>query len=1385
MDSSPKQYLPCLLNSGTEVTALVDSGNLYRTCINTDLCSKLGFSLSKLKPLTDKVGTAKAGADLEVLGELPHSIHLSLGSVPTKFRFRPAVVRNLTSPLNLSSSFLRHHSFDQLHSQDSIRVQGRLVPLLSRLDLPHPTLINGIQPQTAPLIVPKSTQVPGHSEKMVTIHALESDLRHQDGVVDGSLQFMSDTDLHPVRRAVVRFQPRRGHLIAQVPVLNTLPDPITIPAGLSFGTCDWISKVTDNSRPWRISTLGPSHPNGPHEESKANDPLPDWMKGKTTQGNTAQRVRHLLNTFKLDQSPFLKDPRDLQSVVTLMCRFWTTFSWDGSYGKCDLLEHTIHTTDGPPINLRPRPINPNLEHTLIDQVKTWLDQKIIEPSSSPWNFPLVGVPKKNSTKVRWCVDYRTLNARTIKDAHPIGSISGNLSKLSSSSIFSTIDNAGAFHSVSLDQLSRPKTAFSTSQGHFQFCQLPFGLCNGPATYSRLVSLVLKDVPDSIALKYLDDVLIHSSSLSGHIDGLRQVFTAYEKAGMKLEPSKCNFFTDTVMYLGHVITRKGVAPDPQYLQIVKDWPLPTTRSQVRSFLGKIGYYRKFIQDYANTARPLTDILSDEVYPDLTDKTEFQPTQEMSQAFKFLKAKLLDYPILAHPQFGPKASPFILDTDWSGINKAIGAVLSQVQDGKERVILYAARKLTPAQSNYSPTKGELFGALYFMKLFNFYLAGKKFIMRTDHQALKHVRNMDPPLEQGVLVRWMDCLSNYDFEVIHRSGKSHGNCDSLSRAEHITIPTVEQLTASQILTESEDTKLVKTWKSSAIRPDKATLRHQTPLVKRLVQLWEHLHVEHNKLKYRPDRNTNVPVVDPDRVRPVLRRAHNELGHRGWNFLLQWARTRFYCPGLPTLCYETAMSCNPCIIKTKPSTTGQKGKLVSHDVSEPWHTLSLDFVGPLPVTKGGFKYLLTVKDVFTKYLEAIPTKDMSALTVAKSLVQDIFTRYGFCSRLHSDQGTQFMSTLLKELADTFDIQITNTPSYNPQSNPVERSHRDLNAALTALCSKGKPTDWLQHLPAALFASRIAVSQSTGFSPFFLMYGRHPKCHLDLCFPVPDQSSSTTADYVKDITESLSTAFQSARANGARALIRSESHYTKPFREFVVPSQVWLFTPRMTGSRKFASWWSGPWTITKRINELIYRISPDASWGNPAHSEDVSIIRLRPFHSDATYPHLPDEDDDLLNDDLTVLPLPAVNNQPPDELDPDELDMSTTEGPTFPNPVPVPTSAGIGSRSSISVTPPPTTLGAPADQESQLELEVPDLYPGTLAPPTSPTTFSNPSQATSSTSLSASADSSDPQSPQAKPAKFSRIRNRLNPPPVFPPSPDPPTARALRAQARTSRRDN
>ncbi|XP_048084297.1 uncharacterized protein LOC125284405 [Alosa alosa] len=352
------------------------------------------------------------------------------------------------------------------------------------------------------------------------------------------------------------------------------------------------------------------------------------------------------------------------------------------HGRTEAVYHTIPTGDAAPIRQRYRPVPPNLYNELRTLLRDMLEGGVIRESASPWASPVVLVKKKDQSW-RFCVDYRKLNAVTHKDAYPLPRVEESLTSLKKAEWYSTLDLASGYWQVEVLPADKEKTAFATPLGLYEFERMPFGLCNAPATFQRLMQHCLGGQVHEFLLIYLDDIILYSPDFSSHVGHLEQVFAKLHEHGLKLQPAKCRLFQRSVQYLGHVVTPGGVATDPEKTEAVRKWPTPTNIREVRSFLGFVGYYRRFILSFARRAGPLHALLKG-TGGGKTRSIDWSPDCE--KAFQDLKESLLRAPVLAYADF---SLPFRLYNDAS--LHGLGAVLAQVQEGRERVIAYASRGL----------------------------------------------------------------------------------------------------------------------------------------------------------------------------------------------------------------------------------------------------------------------------------------------------------------------------------------------------------------------------------------------------------------------------------------------------------------------------------------------------------------------------------------------------------------------------------------------------------------------------------------------------------------------------------------------------------------------
>src|SRR6185369_14138514 len=435
-------------------------------------------------------------------------------------------------------------------------------------------------------------------------------------------------------------------------------------------------------------------------------------------------------------------------------------------GETTVYEHRIPTGDEFAKAQKLRRYSPEQNEFIKEEVKRMLDAGIIRESQGNWSTNVVIVEKKNG-KQRLCVDYRALNSITKEDKYPLPNIQETLDSIAGAKWFSTIDLASGYWQMKVADEDIEKTAFVTAHGFYEFRRMPFGLTNAPAAFQRLMDRVLRNEIGRFVQVYLDDIIIYSKSWEEHLEHIEQVFKRLEEAGLKMGRAKCFFAKKEIEFLGHIVNEEGIKTSPKLVEKIKNFPIPETKTEARSFIGTIGYYRKFIKDFSKIAKPIFGVTSND------DKVEFKWGPEQQEAMDILKEKILEDVVLKHPDFNKE---FILYVDAS--KTGLGAVLSQEdENGIIRPIAFASRTINKTEGNYSATENEMHGMYWAIaKRFKPYLTGRKFTVVTDHQALKRIRESDEGSKK--INRWRIYLEGYTFDIEYKPGKTHGNADGLSR-------------------------------------------------------------------------------------------------------------------------------------------------------------------------------------------------------------------------------------------------------------------------------------------------------------------------------------------------------------------------------------------------------------------------------------------------------------------------------------------------------------------------------------------------------------------------------------------------------------------------------
>uniref|UniRef100_A0A3P9MEE5 Gypsy retrotransposon integrase-like protein 1 n=1 Tax=Oryzias latipes TaxID=8090 RepID=A0A3P9MEE5_ORYLA len=925
----------------------------------------------------------------------------------------------------------------------------------------------------------------------------------------------------------------------------------------------------------------------------------------------SQEVSALVN-----QPHLTEDQRtDLQALL----QKWTGVfaQHDEDFGHTDLVQHTIHTGDAPPIKERYRPLPPAMYKEMKTLLADMLEKGVIRDSCSPWAAPIVLVRKKDGS-LRFCVDYRKLNAVTHKDAFPLPRIEETLTNLTHAEWFSTLDLASGYWQVAMDAKDREKTAFTTPLGLFEFNRMPFGLCNAPATFQRLMQQCLSRQLSESLLVYLDDIIIYSPDFSSHLQDLEGVFERLRHHGLKLRLDKCKLLQQEVKFLGHIVDKQGVKPDPEKLSAVQDWPPPTTIKQVRSFLGLAGYYRRFVSNFARIARPLNQLLTGIPANNKSGTGRVQWTTDCQKAFETLKTALTEAPVLAYADY---SLPFLVYTDAS--YQGLGAVLAQVQDGRERVIAYASRSLHPSErndANYSSFKLELLALKWAVtEKFKDYLTGVKFTVFTDNNPVAHLQTAHLGATEQ---RWVAQLASFDYDIKYRPGKSNANADALSRNPSSTLTTQLQTEememapvtlAIELAPEGSGEEVGGTeWQEiqaadADIQTVKGLLETQTvpskserlALPLRARQLLQ----QHKRLKVRDNilcrqvinpftHESSFQIVCPSaKSHEVWKKMHEATAHAGVDRTLAGLRQRFFWPNMEREVrqfHQGCVSCNLQKEQVKP-----RAPLNPIAVSYPLEIVGIDFLS-LGRPTDIYPNILVATDLFTRFAWAIPTRDQTAQTTVKALWTNVIQPFGCPARFHSDQGPNFESTLMKELCETYGIAKSRTTPYHPAGNGgVERFNQTLLGMLRSL-EASKQNRWHEYLPELLQAYNNTRHSVTGYTPAFLMFGRHLRLPVDVVLNVgPQQRSHDLGGWVVDHQKRLSFAYSLVRKRVDKATLQSKQSYDRKVNALpLVPGErVWLRDRNRQGKGKLCSRWSSdPYVILETVGDtgVVYRVQPE-----------------------------------------------------------------------------------------------------------------------------------------------------------------------------------------------------
>jgi hypothetical protein len=714
--------------------------------------------------------------------------------------------------------------------------------------------------------------------------------------------------------------------------------------------------------------------------------------------------------------------------------------------------------------MRVYPLNEEQRATLKEYIRDELKKGHIRPSTSPAGYPILFVPKKNG-KLRLCVDYRQLNDITIKNRHPLPLIREIRDRLHGARWFTALDLRGAYNLIRMKEGEEWKTAFRTSEGHFEYLVMPFGLTNAPATFQVMINHVLREFLDQFAVAYLDDILIYSRTLEQHKEHVHKVLQALQDAKLQVDPEKCNFHTERVDYLGLTIEPGLVKMQDSKVQAVRDWPQPTNVKEVRGFLGFTNFYRRFIRAYSKIAAPLTDLTKG-------DGKDFQWKPSHQQAFETIKEAILKEPVLAMPD---PDKPYEVETDASDF--AIGGQLGQKdEEGRLHPIAFFSQKLSGPELNYQIHDKELMAIIQAFKEWKPHLSGTTHEVKvyTDHKNLTYFTTSKELNKRQT--RWSEFLSEFNFRIIYRKGSENGRADALSRrADH------EQTQAPEcqaILRMNPDGSMEQGQKQiSATDTTTPTFPEE---------FWDSIGAK--------TRRQNTPMIYAKFVKWF--HEHPVNGHMGIAKTTKKLMKSYDFPKLRGIVKEVVNNCQQCQ-QNKASRHKPYGELKPLPIPKrAWGSIALDHIVKLPksrepMTNAVYDSILVITDRLTKYGYFVPYKEASsAEELAYAFLRIIVANHGLPDEIVSDRGTTFASKFWQSLTSQLGVNHKLSTAYHPETDgQTERLNQTLEQYLRSYVNY-QQDDWVIWLPLAQFAYNSAESEPIKCSPFFANYGFEPEIH-------------------------------------------------------------------------------------------------------------------------------------------------------------------------------------------------------------------------------------------------------------------------------------------------------
>ena len=927
-------------------------------------------------------------------------------------------------------------------------------------------------------------------------------------------------------------------------------------------------------------------------------------------------------------------------------------------------------------------------------------QHLIEPSRGCYAAQVILIRKKGGRDKIAC-NFDQLNLRTIKDCYPLPLITDNLDSLTKFNFLSSIDICGGYLSIEIAEKDRDYFGFITHHGLYRWVRVPYGWKNSGAQFNRLIDRILAGLKWSILMNYVDDILLfYGYTFREHLRGLNIVFNRIQNSGLRISLAKCHLFKKAIAYLGFLISNQGIQPDPANVTKILKVKLNTLKD-VRSFIGLAQFYRRFIEHFTHKCRPLFALLK--------KGTPFKKLpDDAARNVEEIKHMLTQQPILRHHD---PLRTFYLKTDAS--QQGLGASLGQKDDSKRMyAVSFASTALLPSDLKLCAHELELKAAVWGMTYYRHFLLGAPFILQTDNVVIQWLRRKRYP---GILWKYVLESQEYDFKVEHVPGQQNQVADFLSRTSarcscydietfkkqergymaylntplgdlplNVELPYKDEENRLQSMSEPSEPTSFTSRRYSVIPPFEPLeyktvfkAQREDPAISKLirivtkddeltpteVKIRQFHQMQDGLLVYATSRYPSVfrIYIPSPLVKPILRITHGLTGHRGIKPVLKYLYTRVYWPKLRRDVIRWIRACRSCSrAKTiRPQRVGLTRLIIAIG---PWKQLCIDWLGSELPTCDGYKHALVIICTFTRYPIVVPCKDRTSYSASEALLHNVFSIFGFPHSVHSDNEQNLISGAMALLHERFGIKRTSITYRHPQGNSiVERFMRYLNASFTVLLPRY--TKWVQTLPLVLFSYRIMTHEVTGFSPFYLVFGRHPITPLDLGLQsdsdisdMPSYDKGSYQSYVDDTSNALRKAYQFVRRIQLQTARRraDDRDIERQEPQFQIGDPVLIYDPQVGSSTDCATrevheriqdtpakWrfkWSGPHIISKVNDNNTVQVYYQDQKRYITHNVS-NVVKYNPFS---------DEIDDTAPPSAAQTPLSL--QQEPSSIDIDDL---------------------------------------------------------------------------------------------------------------------------------------